>query len=237
MSEASRGAASTAPHSEPGPPLALAAVDAVLFDFGGVITESPFESFNRYEDRIGVPLDTIRQINATDPDANAWARLERSEVSVDEFAELFEAEAAARGYEMSGLQVLACLSGGLRPQMVRALEILAERLPVGCITNNVRTGHGAGMARDAATAAAVAEAMKLFGVVIESSAVGLRKPDPRIYELACARLGIDPARTAYLDDLGINCKPAAAMGMRAIKVVDPDAALRELEALVGFELS
>ena len=211
-------------------------VNAVLFDFGGVITESPFESFNRYEDRIGAPRDTIRQINATNPDTNAWARLERSEVNVDEFAELFQEEAADRGFEMSGSAVLACLSGGLRPQMVRALEILSARLPVGCITNNVRTGHGAGMARDASSAAAIAEVMKLFGVVIESSVVGLRKPDPRIYELACAQLGIDATRTAYLDDLGINCKPAAAMGMTAIKVTDPDEALRELEALVGFEL-
>ena len=213
------------------------AVDAVLFDFGGVITDSPFEAFNRYEERIGVPRDTIRQINATNPDGNAWARLERSEVSVAEFADLFEAEAGARGHAISGAEVLACLSGGLRPQMVRALHILAARLPVGCITNNVKAGHGAGMARDPDTAAAISEVMELFGVVIESSVVGLRKPDPRIYELACDQLGIDPARTAYLDDLGINCKPAAAMGMKAIKVTDPDEALRELEALVGFALS
>ncbi|MXY02293.1 MAG: HAD-IA family hydrolase [Acidimicrobiales bacterium] len=236
MSEGSPSTADPSPRAGGNSPSATATVDAVLFDFGGVITESPFEAFNRYEDRIGVPRDTIRQINATNPDTNAWARLERSEVSVDEFAELFEAEAADRGYEMSGAQVLACLSGGLRPRMVRALEVLAARLPVGCVTNNVRTGHGAGMSRDAGTAAAIAEVMKLFGVVIESSVVGLRKPDPRIYELACDRLGIDPARTAYLDDLGINCKPAAAMGMAAIKVTDPDEALRELEALVGFEL-
>ena len=236
MSEGPSSAAHPSLRTAKNSQTAPAAVNAVLFDFGGVITESPFDAFNRYEDSIGVPRDTIRQINATDPDTNAWARLERSEVSVDEFAELFEAEAVGRGHQMSGTQVLACLSGGLRPQMVRALEILAARLPVGCITNNVRTGHGAGMSRDASTAAAVAEVMKLFGVVIESSVVGLRKPDPRIYQLACDRLGIDPARTAYLDDLGINCKPAAAMGMAAIKVTDPDEALRELEALVGFEL-
>lgn len=212
-------------------------INAVLFDFGGVITESPFEAFNRYEDRLGIERDTIRQINATNPDSNAWARLERSEVGVDEFAALFEAEAAGRGIVISGAEVLACLSGGLRPRMVLALEILAARLPVGCITNNVRTGQGAGMARDAATAAAIAQVMELFEVVIESSVVGLRKPDPRIYELACSRLDIDPCSTAYLDDLGINCKPAAAMGMKAIKVTDPDKALRELEALVGFGLA
>ncbi len=217
-------------------PVQTGKIRAVLFDFGGVITESPFESFNRYEERLAIPRDTIRQINATNPDDNAWARLERSEVNVDEFARLFEAEARDRGYELSGAAVLACLSGGLRPRMVQALEILAARLPVGCITNNVRTGHGEGMARDAATAAAIAEVMKLFGVVIESSVVGLRKPDPRIYELACSELGIDPRHTAYLDDLGINCKPAAAMGMSAIKVTDPDEALRELESLVAFDL-
>ncbi len=211
-------------------------MNAVLFDFGGVITESPFEAFNRYEDRIGVPPDTIRQINATNPDTNAWARLERSEVSVDEFAELFEAEAADRGHEMSGAQVLACLSGGLRPRMVRALEILAARLPVGCITNNVRTGHGAGMSRDGRTAAAVAEVMKLFGVVIESSVVGLRKPDPRIYRLACNALDVVPENAVYLDDLGINLKPARELGMTTIKVTDPAAALAELEAAVGFPL-
>ena len=209
----------------------------MLFDFGGVITESPFRAFNRYEDRIGVPRDTIRQINAANPNTNAWAKLERNEVTVSEFADLFEAEAQALGHSVSGTEVLACLSGGLRPQMVRALRILAARLPVGCITNNVKTGHGAAMARDSDTATAIAEVMELFGVVIESSAVGLRKPDPRIYKMACERLGIDPTRTAYLDDLGINCKPAAAMGMKAIKVTDPDAALLELETLVGFSLS
>ena len=171
---------------------APAVVDAVLFDFGGVITESPFESFNRYEDRMGVPRDTIRQINATNPDTNAWARLERSEVSVDEFAGLFEAEAADRGYEVSGSQVLACLSGGLRPQMVRALEILAECLPVGCITNNVQTGHGAGMARDAAAAAAVADVMKLFGVVIESSVVGTSQARSAHLRTGVLRVGHRP---------------------------------------------
>ncbi len=217
-------------------PAATGTVDAVIFDFGGVVTESPFVAFNRYEDSIGVPRDTIRHINATNPDINAWARLERSEIDVDEFAELFEAEAAGRGYVMSGSQVLACLNGALRPQMVHALGVLAPLLPLGCITNNVRTGHGAGMARNASAAEAIADVMALFDVVIESSVVGLRKPDPRIYELACAELGNDPARTAYLDDLGVNCKPAAAMGMAAIKVTDPDEALRELELLVGFDL-
>ncbi len=239
MSEGSPSTADPSPRAGGNSRSATATVDAVLFDFGGVITESPFESFNRYEDRIGVPRDTIRQINATNPDTNAWARLERSEVSVDEFAELFEAEAADRGYEMSGAQVLACLSGGLRPRMVRALEVLAARLPVGCITNNMKntpTQVTTAPASNPERAARTAAILDQFDVVVESSVEGIRKPDPRIYRLACHRLGVAPENAVFLDDLGINCKPAAAMGMAAIKVTDPDEALRELEALVGFEL-
>jgi putative hydrolase of the HAD superfamily len=212
-------------------------IHAVLFDFGGVITTSPFEAFNRYEAEIGVPLDTVRTINSTNPDDNAWAKMERSEVSLDEFAELFETEARALGHEMSGKAVLACLSGDVRPQMVRALDILRERqIRIGCITNNMRSGHGAGMARTEDQAARVADAMSRFEVVIESSKVGLRKPDPRIYELACSQMGIEPTHAAYLDDLGINCKPARALGMATVKVGDPDVALDELEGIVGFAL-
>jgi len=224
-----------------GPPLASplvteSTIDAVLFDFGGVITTSPFESFNRYEAELGIALDTIRGINATNPDDNAWAKMERSEVTLDEFAELFEAEAAAIGHEVSGHAVLDCLSGDVRPQMVRALDILKERVRIGCITNNMRQGHGAGMARTEDQAARVADAMSRFEVVIESSKVGLRKPDPRIYELACSEMAIEPGHAAYLDDLGINCKPARALGMATVKVGDPDIALDELEAIVGFGL-
>lgn len=211
-------------------------IDAVLFDFGGVITTSPFEAFNRYENEVGVPPDTIRLINSTNPDDNAWAKMERSEVSLEEFARLFEAEAAALGHEMSGAAVLNCLSGDVRPQMVRALDILRERVRLGCITNNMRQGHGAGMARTEDQATRVADAMKRFEVVIESSKVGLRKPDPRIYELACSEMGIAPERAAYLDDLGINCKPARALGMATVKVGDPEIALDELEKIVGFAL-
>ena len=211
-------------------------IDAVLFDFGGVITTSPFEAFNRYEAEIGVPPDTIRRINATNPDDNAWAKMERNEVDLAAFAELFEAEACELGHEMSGEAVLNCLSGDVRPQMVRALDILKARVRIGCITNNMRQGHGAGMARTEDQAARVADAMSRFEVVIESSKVGLRKPDPRIYELACKEMGIDPSRAAYLDDLGINCKPARALGMATVKVGDPEIALDELEGIVGFDL-
>ena len=211
-------------------------IDAVLFDFGGVVTTSPFEAFSRYETEIGAPTDSIRRINSTNPNNNAWAKMEKSEVDISEFCELFEAEAADFGLELSGQKVLECLSGNVRPEMVRALEILKQRVRIGCITNNMKSGHGAGMARTSEQAASVAQIMEMFEVVVESAKVGLRKPDVRIYELACSELGVDPRNCAYLDDLGINCKPAANLGMVAIKVVDPQVALDDLERVVGFPL-
>ncbi|MFT5530276.1 MAG: putative hydrolase of the HAD superfamily [Candidatus Poriferisodalaceae bacterium] len=212
-------------------------VHAVLFDFGGVITTSPFEAFHRYENSVRAPRDTIRTINSTNPDNNAWAKMERSEVDTAGFAALFEAEAAALGHDMSGEAVLGCLSGGVRPYMVRALQVLKEHgIRIACITNNMKAGHGAGMARSEEQAAAVADAMSHFEMVIESSVEGLRKPDPAIYQLALDRMGIAAADAIYLDDLGINCKPAAALGMRAIKVTDGEKALADLEALVGIAL-
>ena len=211
-------------------------VSAVLFDFGGVITASPFEAFARYEAEVGVPTDSIRKINSTNPNSNAWAKMERSEVTLNEFCELFEKEAQAFGLELSGERVLGCLSGDVRPQMVRALEILKERVTIGCITNNMKSGHGSGMSRTADQAAIIADIMKMFEFVVESAKVGVRKPDPRIYEMACSELKVDPSDCAYLDDLGINCKPAAALGMTAIKVVSPEQALEDLENVVGFSL-
>ncbi len=211
-------------------------ITAVLFDFGGVITTSPFEAFARYELELGVPPDSIRKINSTNPDDNAWAKMERSEVTLPQFCELFEAEAQSMGLELSGEKVLGCLSGDVRPQMVRALGILKGQLPIGCITNNMKSGHGSGMSRTEDQAAAIAEIMTMFEVVIESAKVGIRKPDPRIYEMACTELKVDPRNCAYLDDLGINCKPAANLGMTAIKVIDPDEALDDLERAVGFSL-
>ena len=149
---------------------------------------------------------------------------------------MFAAESEALGHRVPGLEVLALLSGDVRPEMVAALKHIKQHYRIGCITNNMRQGHGAGMARTEEQASRVSDAMSRFEVVIESSKVGLRKPDPRIYQLACAEMGIDPSRAAYLDDLGINCKPARALGMATVKVVDPDVALDELETIVGFAL-
>jgi len=209
---------------------------AVLWDFGGVILSSPFEAFNRYEAEIGLPKDFIRSLNARNGDTNAWAKMERSEVSLEGFVELFEEEARQQGHKLDGWRILQSLSGDIRPQMVEALRRCSRAFRVACITNNMKHGEGPGMARSADKAKDVAEIMLLFEHVVESSKLGLRKPDPRIYRHACDLLGVQPEDCVYLDDLGINLKPARALGMRTIKVGDPDVAIDELQAMVGIQL-
>ncbi len=210
---------------------------AVLWDFGGVITTSPFEAFNRFEKESGLPEDFIRSINATNPETNAWAQLESSQISVEDFDELFASEAKAKGHEVRGSDVLALLSGDVRDEMVTALKIIKQNFAVACITNNVRnSGEGPGMARTAEKAERVAGVMDLFDVVIESSKVGIRKPHPDIYKMACKEVGVEPSAAIFLDDLGINLKPARALGMTTIKVIDPAVALDELEGHLGISL-
>lgn len=204
-------------------------IKAVLWDFGGVITTSPFEAFNRFERDNDLPRDIIRRINATNPHTNAWAKLESSQISVDEFDEAFAEEARSLGHEIRGQQVLALLSGDLRPRMVSALEIIRANFKTGCITNNVRNqGEGPGMASNVERASRIADVMDMFDVVIESSKVGIRKPNPEIYRIACREMEIEPAEAVFLDDLGINLKPARDLGMTTIKVLDVDQALSEL---------
>lgn len=208
---------------------------AVLWDFGGVITSSPFDAFNVYERERGLPHNLIRSINATDPDTNAWAKFERNEIGGAEFDELFAAEAARIGHDVRGADVIALLSGTIRPRMVAALDACkAAGYALGCITNNAQVGHGAGMSTDAARAATMADAMARFDHVIESSKSGIRKPDPRIYMMMCETLDVAPAACVYLDDLGINCKPAAALGMTAIKVNGEHQALTDLGRVLGM---
>jgi len=209
---------------------------AVLWDFGGVILSSPFEAFNRYEEEAGLPKNFIRGLNARNPDTNAWAKMERSEVSLEDFVRLFEQEARQQGYTLDGWRILQALSGDIRPQMVEALRRCKAAFRIACITNNMKAGEGPGMVRSPEKAQALAEIMALFELVVESSKLGLRKPDPRIYQHACDLLGVPPERCVYLDDLGINLKPARALGMQTIKVGDPDLAIDALQAIVGIPL-
>jgi putative hydrolase of the HAD superfamily len=206
----------------------------VLFDLGGVILTSPFEEFSRYEAAAGLPAGTVRRINSTDPDTNAWARLERNEVALNEFVAAFEDEGAALGVQVDGWKVLACLRGQVRPEMHVAVERCSEVFTTGLLTNNFVSWS------DASGADAADDVLKsvlaCFDAVVESSVVGVRKPEPRFYELALEQLGVAAADSVFLDDLGVNLKPARAMGMTTIKVTDPVVALAELAEVTGLDL-
>ena len=213
----------------------------VIFDFGGVITASPFEAFNKLEAERGLPHDFVRRVNSSDPDDNAWAKFERAEIDAAAFDTLFAEEARALGHELEGEAVLAVIAGAVRPAMVAALDTLKDRgFTIACITNNVPGGkmgvRGAGMTRSEEAANEVAAIMARFDHVIESSKAGVRKPDPRIYEMMCEKLGVEPATCIYLDDLGINCKPASQLGMHAIKVTSGEQALADLSAALDIPL-
>ena len=210
------------------------AVEAVLWDFGGVFTTSPFDAFDRYERERGLPVDVIRRINSINPDTNAWAKIERSEVDAATFDKLFLDEAKALGHDIPGRDVLALLSGDLRPAVVGAFFACKARFKVGCITNNVPTGKGAGMSSSSDKAKQIAEVFAQFDHVIESSKAGVRKPDPRIYQMMCEALGVAPSACVYLDDLGINLKPAREMGMTTIKVTSEAQLLADLSRAVGI---
>jgi putative hydrolase of the HAD superfamily len=205
-------------------------IQAVLFDFGGVITTSPFDNFALLEERRGVPADTIRKINSTDPDTNAWAQYERNDVGVAGFCELFESEASALGFDIAGQDVLDCLKTEIRPFMVDAVRKIRDSFRTAMLTNNFSAGDDPGSGSHG-------EAKQLFEVIIESSKAGVRKPTPRFYELACEALDVEPSACVFLDDLGINLKPARAMGMTTIKVVDPHVALAELSDILELDLT
>jgi putative hydrolase of the HAD superfamily len=208
-------------------------IEAVIWDFGGVLTSSPFEAFARFEAERGLPADIIRRTNAANHLENAWAKFERAEVDIEAFDQLFAAESRALGAEVRGRDVLPLLVGDLRPEMVEALRRIKSQFKTGCITNNL-PANAIGSA--GGRTLYIAEVMALFDHIIESAKIGLRKPDPQIYRMMVDALTVDPKRCVYLDDLGVNLKPAREMGMTTIKVTNAAQALTELEAATRLSL-
>jgi len=208
-------------------------VEAVIWDFGGVLTTSPFEAFARFERERALPADIIRRTNAANHLENAWAKFERAEVDIETFDRLFAEESSALGAEVRGKDVLPLLSGDIRPEMVEALKRVKQKFKTGCITNNLPANAiGSGTGRSLY----IAEVMVLFDHVIESARIGMRKPDPRIYRMMVEALAVNPSKCIYLDDLGVNLKPAREMGMTTIKVANAAQAIAELEAATGLVL-
>jgi putative hydrolase of the HAD superfamily len=204
------------------------AIQAVLFDFGGVLADSPFDAFARYETEQRLPAGFIRSLNATNPDTNAWASLERSDIDFPTFCRAFEAEAREAGRTVDAAALFATIGGDLRPAMIDVVRQCRPRFRTALLTNNFVTQMGG---------SAHASILDLFDAVIESAVVGVRKPDPRFYLMACEALDVQPSEAVFLDDLGVNLKPARALGMVTIKVgEEPMAAVDELEAVLNVSL-
>ena len=199
---------------------------AIIWDFGGVITSSPFEAFNKFEETNGLPKDIIRTINSENPDMNAWAQFESNSITIDQFDDLFLKEAKAKGFDIKGRDIIKLLKGSIRENMVSFLRELKSNFKLGCITNNVKPSS------EENTDNETKEAMSIFDHVIESSIVGIRKPNPEIYMMSCDALNVSPDQCIYLDDLGINLKPARELGMTTIKVIHPEDAIQEVRNLL-----
>ena len=199
---------------------------AIIWDFGGVITSSPFEAFNDFEEANGLPKDIIRTINSENSDMNAWAQFESNSITIDQFNDLFLKEAKAKGFDIKGRDIIKLLKGSIRESMVSFLRELKSDFKLGCITNNVKSSS------EENTDNETKEAMSIFDHVIESSIVGIRKPNPEIYMMSCDALNVSPDQCIYLDDLGINLKPARELGMTTIKVIQPEDAIQEVRNLL-----
>ena len=210
-------------------------IKAVFWDFGGVITSSPFESFNRFEATNRLPENFLRTVNSTNPDNNAWAKLEKTEVGIEEFSDLFLEESKALGHPVPGKEVIALLKGEVRPEMINALNIIKDKMIQACLTNNIQAMDKEFVGNVSASGKHN-EIMELFDFVIESSKENVRKPDPEFYLLACRRANIEPTEAIFLDDLGVNLKPARELGMTTIKVIEADIALKELESYLPFKI-
>lgn len=205
---------------------------AVIFDLGGVVFPSPFEAFDEYEREAGLASGAVRGVIRTSSETGAWASLERGDHSLDSFLAALESEFASAGHEVDARAFLDVVSRGFgpRPAMVHAICcIRSAGLLTAALTNNWADARGRPSPNGV-------DSMDVFDVVVESSVEGIRKPDQRIYELTLERLDVDASDAVFLDDLGINLKPARAMGMTTIKVTHPEDALRELESLLGFPL-
>lgn len=198
---------------------------AVIFDFGGVIMRSPLERFREFELDEGIEPGSIARLNMQNMHENAWAKFERGELDEAGFIAAFRDEAAAAGIAVDPTKLLSLMGGDLVEEMVSLIRTLRGNYLLAILTNNFTHQSNSG---------AMGPVRDLFDYVFESSRLGMRKPEPSIYRHVCAQMGIDPSESIFLDDLGINLKPARALGMTTIKVVDPSAATLDLKRLLGI---
>ncbi len=200
----------------------------VIFDLGGVVLGSPMHAIAAYEREVGLDPGRVNHHIVERGREGAWARLERGELETEAFFAAFDAEFAAAGLPMDARAMMTLMGEATVPRkaMIAAIAcIRAEGLLTAALTNNWRgEGNGTSILKPH------------FDVFVESAILGLRKPDPRIYEHVLEEMAIGADEAVFLDDIGRNLKPARAMGMRTIKVDDPERALDDLQAILGFAL-
>lgn len=215
---------------------------AVIFDLGGVVMPSPLAAFRAYERREGLPHQFVSEVVMAGGEDGAWSRFERGELDPDAFAAAFEAECTAAGHPVRVADLFAEMAAGghdgaesgPHPLMIEAIGAIRDRgLRTAALTNNWLEADGEA---DDGPSRLARLLDGLFDTIVESAREGLRKPDPQIYTLTCARLGVGPQESVFLDDIGANLKPARALGMATIKVTDPAAAIAELGELLGISL-
>ena len=207
---------------------------SIFWDFGGVITSSPFEAFNKFEIKNNLPENFLRKVNSTNPQSNAWALLEQSKITQMEFNELFFQESSDLGYGVDGLEVLNLLEGDLRLGMVEIIKTLKKKgFTQACLTNNFIPDND--NQPDMIDLNKKTEIFNLFDFVFESKEIGLRKPDQAFYDYVLEKVDTSPEKIIFLDDLGINLKPAKAMGITTIKVVSESQAKVDLENLLKIK--
>ena len=198
---------------------------AIIFDLGGVILDSPLSEIARYESEAEIPPGGINAVIGATGANGAWAKHEQGKITTNEFVVDFGAECGAAGFDIDVRELLGRIARAtaIRPAMVTAVDRLAERgYLVAALTNNWPGPGHEGLASH-------------FDVFVESVVEGFNKPDRRIYQITLERLGVDASQAVFLDDIGRNCKAAAALGMTAIKFVSPDQALRQLESVLENE--
>lgn len=206
-------------------------IRAVVFDLGGVVLGSPLHAIAAYERENGIPENFVNRVVAGTAPAGAWSRLERGEIDMSQFFADFEAECEQAGAKIDARAMFAAMAEASvpRPVMLDAIARIRGRgLLTAALTNN--------WAPAPASPSDAPDLRVHFDAFVESSVEGLRKPDPRIYELVCERIQTTPGDTVFLDDIGANLKPARALGMTTIRVVEPESALRELQDVLGFPL-
>ena len=203
-------------------------IEAILFDFGGVITESPFEAFNVFERERGLPNDFIRKINSSHHDSNAWARLERGEITPDQFDGFFRQEALKNGQDIGGLEILKLVFTPIRTSMVSLVQTYKKDYQVACLTNNFPRTTTLERLVGTQRLDGWETIFEEFSYVIESAKIGYRKPEKHFFKIACSTIGVSPENTVFLDDIGSNLKPAKLMGMKTIKVTSENQAIADL---------